>query len=64
MENTLESTKAELLTDNQLCDIYNLSKTTVRKIADEAGAVFMFGRTRRTDKKKFDAYIHAHYVKR
>lgn len=63
MNKTTGSIKGELLTDKQLCELYNLSTGTVRKLAEEAGAVFMFGRSRRTDKKKLDEYIRSHYVK-
>ena len=43
----------ELLTMTQACEASNLGKTTVRKIAEEAGAARKIGRSYRINKKLF-----------
>lgn len=51
----------ELLTLNQVCELSNLGTTTVRKLADEAGAVRKIGRSYRIKKTIFFEYIEAMY---
>lgn len=62
MNKAITNINGELLTDDQLTQIYNLNKNRCRAIAEEAGAVYRFGKTRRTDKKIFDKYIREHYL--
>ncbi|MCI8724686.1 MAG: helix-turn-helix domain-containing protein [Hungatella sp.] len=51
----------ELLTMTQACEASNLGKTTVRKIAEEAGAARKIGRSYRINKKLFFDFIDRNY---
>lgn len=51
----------ELLTINQACELSNLGVSTVRNIADEAGAVRKIGRCYRIKKDRFFEYIETMY---
>lgn len=51
----------ELLTINQACELTNLGTSTVRIIADEAGAVRKIGRCYRIKKNVFVEYIEKMY---
>ena len=51
----------ELLTINQVCELSNLGVSTVRIIADEAGAVRKIGRCYRIKKDRFFEYIETMY---
>ena len=48
---------AFLLTYQQAADRYNVGMNTIRKLADECGAVRHFGRAARVLPEKIDAYI-------
>lgn len=56
------STSGELLTVEQACELSNLGKTTVRRIANEAGAVRRIGRCYRINKLVFFDYIEKEYA--
>ena len=47
----------ELLTIQQTCQLSNLGVTTVRRLAEESGAVRRIGRSYRVNKKIFFEYI-------
>lgn len=52
----------ELLTVEQVQSLCNLGMHSVRKIAEEAGAVRKIGRCYRINKKIFFAYIETMYA--
>lgn len=58
----INSTSGELLTVEQTCELSNLGKTTVRRIANEAGAVRKIGRCCRINKLVFFDYIEKEYT--
>lgn len=56
------SFSGELITTLQACELSNLGRSTVRKIAEEAGAVRKIGKCYRINQKKFFDYIEANYA--
>jgi excisionase family DNA binding protein len=53
--------QGDLITDSQACELTNLGRTTVRKLAEEAGAVRKIGRCYRIKKNAFFDYIENMY---
>lgn len=53
----------ELITLYQTCEAANLGTATVRRLAEEAGAVRRIGRSYRINRKKFFDYIENAYAK-
>lgn len=52
----------DLITVEQACQLSNLGRTTVRRLAEESGAVRKIGRCYRIKKKKFFEYIEREYA--
>lgn len=52
----------ELVTLTQVCELTNLGSSTVRKLADKAGAVRKIGRSYRIKKSAFFDYIEKTYA--
>lgn len=52
----------ELITLVQACEITNLGSSTVRKLADESGAVRKIGRSYRIKKSLFLNHIEKEYA--
>lgn len=52
----------ELVTLTQACELANLGSSTVRKLAEEAGAVRKIGRSYRIKKSIFFDYIEKVYA--
>lgn len=62
--NQLESKNkhGELITLTQVCELANLGSSTVRKLAEEAGAVRKIGRSYRIKRNQFFDYIEKVYA--
>lgn len=56
-----DPTKAGLVTIDQMCAYLNLGKTTVRKLAEEAGAFRKIGRNNRISPPVMLSYIEREY---
>lgn len=53
----------ELITLEQACELSNLGKTVVRRLANESGASLKIGNAYRIDKKVFFNHIKTKYTK-
>ena len=53
----------ELITVQQACSLSNLGINTVRKLAEEAGAVRKIGKSYRINRSEFFNYIEAEFAK-
>lgn len=58
----IENKFGDLLKINQVCELSNLGATTVRKLAEESGAVRKIGRSYRIKKSVFFDYIEKEYA--
>lgn len=58
----VENKFGDLLKLNQVCELSNLGATTVRKLAEESGAVRKIGRSYRIKKSVFFDYIEKEYA--
>ena len=56
---TRRNMDGELLSIEQVCQLANLGLNSVRKIAEESGAVLKIGRAYRINRKVFFDYIEA-----
>lgn len=57
-----ENKYGELITVQQACELANLGCGTVRRLAEEAGAVRKIGRSYRIKRNQFFGYIEEMYT--
>lgn len=58
----IENKFGDLLKINQVCELSNLGATTVRRLAEESGAVRKIGRSYRIKKSVFFDHIEKEYA--
>lgn len=56
------NSEGELITMQQACALANLGSSTVRKLANDAGAVRKIGKSYRINRKVFFEYIEKIYA--
>lgn len=58
----IENKFGDLLKINQVCELSNLGATTVRRLAEESGAIRKIGKSYRIKKSVFFDYIEKEYT--